>query len=464
MVGYAAHVPRTRGGLVVPVDLNLLPPEFRRVLVTAREFIFVLGILAGVAAIVVMNEVSVAAKAENTIDQQRIDLVRANIQQLTSQNKTEADRLAAQIGEINKQLEVSGLDTQALRQRFQVWSPLMKELVTKRPPGLLLSSVQQESLNVTVTGVAADTASLIRFGEQLLKTGLLSEVLFPRLSELPPPTPAATPRGGPTPIPLPGLIPTPVGGGLGTPAPRVTPFPAPTTIPGATPPAFTPTPMVSPTPAFTPTPTPTPTPSVSPTPTFTPTPAASPTPTPTPTPAFDYSSSVAYAPEEPTPVPGTNVDVSGEIVDEAGSLVRGVRVKIESRASGAPWDSTCFARNGRLKFTVDAHWRYWVSLPDVQSQAIEVWTGRTPMVTFTKRTAASVPAPAAESPDCLYEASTQPVPTAVPVGMRLAPLPQTSGAKVTWRAEVHILSGEAPDVRFVMVLRALPASAGASGL
>ncbi len=447
----------------MPVDLNLLPPEFRRVVLTAREFIFVLGILAGVAAIYVMNEVTVAAKAENTIDQQRIDRVRADLQQLSSQNKAEADRLSAQIGEVNKQLEVSGLDTQAIRRRFLVWSPLMKELVGKRPPGLLLSSVQQDNLNVTVTGSATDTASLIRFGEQLLKTGLLSEVVFPRLSELPAPTPAPTPRGGPTPIPLPGLIPTPGTGGLPTPPPGVpgTPVPtaipgAPTTIPGVPTPAFTPAPGVSPTPILTPTPTATPTPSVSPTPTSSPTPSATPTPSPTPTPAFAYSSSVAYPSEQPT------VDVVGEIVDQTGSLVRGLRVRIESRATGSPWESTCFSRTGRFKFTVDANWRYWVSLPDVQSQAVELFTWRTPRVTFTKHTATSVPAPPEEPQNCFYDASSQPVPAAVPVALRSTPADPGSVARVTWRAEVRILSGEAPDVSFVMVLRALPAPAGAS--
>ncbi len=164
---------------------------------------------------------------------------------------------------------------------------------------------------------------------------------------------------------------------------------------------------------------------------------------------------MAYPSEEPS------VDIAGEIVDETGTRVGGLRVKIESRATGAPWDSTCFARNGRFKFTVDRNWRYWVNLPDVSSQAIEVLTFRTPKVTITKRTAAAVPAPSAESPDCLYEASTQPVPLAVPVALRLGPPTPRDGARVTWRAEVRILSAE-PDVTFVMVLRALPVRAGAS--
>jgi hypothetical protein len=76
-------------------------------------------------------------------------------------------------------------------------------------------------------------------------------------------------------------------------------------------------------------------------------------------------------------------------VDELGNLVGGLRVRIESKATGAPWDATCFARNGRVRFTVDPNCRYTLTLPDVTPEPIEVFTWRTPQVTKAIKSASA---------------------------------------------------------------------------
>src|SRR5579883_366551 len=318
------------------VDLNLVPPEYRRrpfpFLSVGLVFILLGGLLLLYAALYVRTygDLEVAQLAT------RVSQARAAIETATGDSTARARA---------EQLRAMRDDYRLLTERQVHWGDIL-QVIADVPPGIILDGVSQAGFGVTVRGSAASQEAAARYLERLRTSGLFLNAAIQM-------APARNPAAFETPTP---------------PTPPVQPSPAgtPPLAPVAVPPSPTPRPItIVPSPISRPSP-------AAPSPTATRT--ATPTVTASPTPAYDYVlASVTQIPLA-NPFAPTS-DITGKIVDRSGKPVTGIQVQIQSE--GWPrWSATQDVRaDGTFDFAV-THGKFQVVVLSGRAQpASDLYTG-----------------------------------------------------------------------------------------
>jgi Tfp pilus assembly protein PilN len=268
-----------------PIDLNLLPPEYRR---RGPGLAPGLGLLALALLVAALAILQLRVRADDEATRWSARLSRAQTTRAAlAVVETTAQEYQGKIASLHQQLEVMEADYAELASRRVAWSQVLQAILSAAPADVGLSSIQQRNYQLILQGTGSSDASITGFAQKLSGSPLFASVIIQSISELPPGS---------------GLPPV----SAGPPPPLPSPQPAPAQ-PVATPPPPPPTPVVTVLPPL-------------------PTATSPPPPSPTPPPAeFRPVDSIR------TTIPGT-IDqpsiIRGKILDERGDPVRGLRVRL----------------------------------------------------------------------------------------------------------------------------------------
>lgn len=335
LLGASSPATRPRPRLV---DLNLVPPEFRRrpfPLLTTGLSLLTLG---SVLLLYVIFYAKTYSDLEAARLSTRVSQARAVVQTATGDPASLAER---------QELRAMRDDYQVLAERQIHWGDVY-QTIGDVPPGVILRSASQAGFGVTVTGSAINAAAAARYVDQLRNSGLFVNASI-----------QMRPASGPVVFATPTMAPTPPGPPTGATPPR-----APLVGP--------PTPVRAP-------PTPYPTPrsgsSFGPsTPSATPTITRTRTPTATPTPAYDFILVSSQQLPASNPMAGTS-DIRGTVLDKDGKGFPGVTLRIDSEGS-PPWSATKTTdQDGSFDFAV-THGKFKVyPLSGRPQPAVDLYTG-----------------------------------------------------------------------------------------
>ncbi|MCS6802311.1 MAG: PilN domain-containing protein [Chloroflexota bacterium] len=320
-----------------PIDLNLLPPAYRRR--TGAGLAPVLALVLLTLAVGALMFLQLRLRAEDELIRWSARLSRAQTTRaaLAVVDAT-AQEYQGKLASLQQQLDALQNDYQELNQRRVSWSQVYQAILTAAPADMGFSTIQQRNYQVLIQGTGSSDASITGFAQKLSSSPLFASVVLQNISEAPPGSGLPPVSAGPPPV-LP---------------PQPTPMPAPQ--PTATPPPL-PTVTILP-------PLPTPTRPAAATPTSAPPAAAE----------FRVVSSIR------TTIPG-NVDrpslIRGKIVDENEGAVRGITVRLTGE--GISEERT--ASDGTFEFQVPRKGVYAVTLVGVRADAASGLSTNVPGVT-----------------------------------------------------------------------------------
>ena len=381
-LGASSPATRSRPRLV---DLNLIPPEYRRrpfPVLTSGLALLALGSLLLLYAIFYAKSYS---DLEVSGLSTRVSQARAIVQTATGDPAALAQR---------EKLQAMRDDYQILAQRQVHWGDVF-QTIGDVPPGVVVKSASQAGFGITITGSAIDQDAAARYVNQLESSGLFINASL-----------QMNPASGTTSFAAPTLIPT-----LGGRPPTFTAVAAPFAKP---PPTRPPAPAVYPTPRPPATPVPT-------QPRFTPTITPTPTLTATPTPAFDFVLVSAQQLPASNPMVGST-DIRGKILDKSGKPFPNVPLEIESEGE-PPWSSTASSlQDGTFDFSV-THGKFEVLVLSGNSQpAMDLYTGADGVpgsynyqVTFQATFIGAIPPPVAGTATPSPSATLIPTASSTPV-------------------------------------------------
>lgn len=335
LLGASSPATRSRPRLI---DLNLIPPEYRRrplPLLTTGLAVLTLGC---VLLLYVLFYGKTYTDLEVSRLSTRVSQARAVVQTATGDPATLAER---------EKLQAMRRDYQILAERQIHWGDVY-QTIGDVPPGVILRSASQAGFGVTITGSAINAAAAARYVDQLRSSGLFVSASI-----------QMRPASGLDIFATPTLPPTP---------PESVSTPTPPRAPLVGPPTSVRTP-----------PTPYPTPSSRqslppPTPSATPTITRTPTPTSTPTPAFDFILVSAQQLSASNPLAATT-DIRGTVLDKSGKPFPGVPLEIDSEGSPAWSATTTSGQDGSFDFAV-THGKFTVyPLSGHPQRAVDLYTG-----------------------------------------------------------------------------------------
>ncbi len=335
LLGASSPATRSRPRLV---DLNLVPPEFRRrplPLLTTGLSLLTLG---SVLLLYVIFYAKTYSDLEVSRLSTRVSQARTVVQTATGDPASLAER---------EKLRAMRDDYQVLAERQIHWGDVY-QTIGDVPPGVILKSASQAGFGVTVDGSAINSAAAASYVDQLRNSGLFVNASI-----------QMRPASGPVVFATPTVVPSPPGPPTGATPPR-----APLVGP--------PTPVRAP-------PTPYPTPrsrsAASPsTPSATPTITRTRTPTATSTPAYDFVLVSSQQLPASNPYAGTS-DIRGTVLDKDGKAFPGVVLQIDSEGS-PPWSATKTTdQDGSFDFAV-THGKFKVyPLSGRPQPAVDLYTG-----------------------------------------------------------------------------------------
>lgn len=331
-----------------PVDLNLLPPEYRRRPGGGLAPILALVLLALVVGALAILQLRVRSDDELARWSARLGRAQTT-QSALAVVETSAQEYQGRAAALQQKMDVMQADYLDLANRRVSWSQVYQAIVNAAPPDMGMASIQQRNYQLLVQGTGSSDASITGFAQKLNGSQLFSSVVIQSISEAPPGSGLPPIGAGPPPpnVPLPPVqqptilapIQQPVQA-TAQPVPSYTPAPQPTVAPAATP---TRPPAISPTAA----------------------PGAG---------EFRVADSIR------TTIPG-NVDrfsiIRGKIVDENGAPVRGLSVKL----TGEGVSEEKAAADGSFEFQVQKKGVYNVTLVGVRSDAASGLSTNVPGVT-----------------------------------------------------------------------------------
>ncbi len=174
------------------LDLNILPPRYRRRRLSLRTLRLWLIMLAFVGLIypsyVVYSRADVALK--------RQELKLAGIQRVLDEYQpllAEKDELLAQIEDVqNQSLEIEAVAENAVIQDF-IWSEILQSIVDTIPQGVELVSISQLDNEVLIVGLADNRRLPPNLMDDLMETGLFVDARIEyMIQQLPEETAAET--------------------------------------------------------------------------------------------------------------------------------------------------------------------------------------------------------------------------------------------------------------------------------
>jgi Tfp pilus assembly protein PilN len=321
-----------------PIDLNLLPPEYRRRTGAGLAPVFALVLLALLVGALAILQLRLRSEDELARWNARLSRAQTTRAALAVVDTT-AQEYQGKIASLQQQLDTMQADYHDLAQRRVSWSQVYQAILAAAPADMGLSSIQQRNYQVLLQGTGSSDTSITGFAQKLGGSPLFASVVIQSINESPPGSGLPPIGAGPPPV-----------------------LPAQPTAPPAPQPTNTPPPMPTVT-VLPPVPSPTPRP-----------PVASPTPAPPPAGEFRVVDSIR------TTIPG-NVDrysiIRGKVVDETNAPVRGITVRLTGE--GVSEDKP--ASDGSFEFQVPKKGVYTVTLVGVRSDAASGLSTNVPGVT-----------------------------------------------------------------------------------
>ncbi|MBI2830429.1 MAG: PilN domain-containing protein [Chloroflexi bacterium] len=164
-------------------NFNFIPPEYRMPTISLRRLSFraVLVLIAVIEILVVQSLYAERSSIKaNTDAAQRKTRQIEKRMETVNVNKQEAVKLQATIDALKKYQETTELSQKELGLEQVNWARVMNTFFQSKPEGVTLQRIAKQERQVSITGTAADYATLVNYQKKLLSSSVFSKVVFPR--------------------------------------------------------------------------------------------------------------------------------------------------------------------------------------------------------------------------------------------------------------------------------------------
>lgn len=162
-------------------NISLLPEEYRRPLISILQLCLILVILAALIG-------AYFALQGKSSQEAGVAGLEAEISRLETEIETSA-ATAEQAEEISREIDEAGQDLDRARESREYisseqvsWSKPVLLLFNSLPSGVMLSSVTQDGLKLSIRGTSPDTESLFLYHDRLLDSSETEDVFIQSLS------------------------------------------------------------------------------------------------------------------------------------------------------------------------------------------------------------------------------------------------------------------------------------------
>jgi Tfp pilus assembly protein PilN len=158
----------------VPLDFNLLPPEYRRPFLSPRGWLFL--ILAVVAFSSLLPILQLRAEAGREIAKLEKGLKNLSVEERRlTELEPKVKEISNAIKEVQTQLEGVKKDYEILSRRGK-WYEVLEAAVLNLPEGITVTSAVQRALRLEVKGTAPSLSYLSLYLDSLNRTQLFNKV------------------------------------------------------------------------------------------------------------------------------------------------------------------------------------------------------------------------------------------------------------------------------------------------
>ena len=156
-------------------DMNLVPPEYRRRLVSRAGLLLLLVALVGLALLWPLSRAFAGARESLSVQQARLEDLKRQEGKLLAL-EPEVKELRALLDKEEQRLRELQGDYQAFQEGRVDWPRLLGVVVERVPQGVGLRSLVQKGGNLEVKGSAGSLPLVARYGQALNESGLFASV------------------------------------------------------------------------------------------------------------------------------------------------------------------------------------------------------------------------------------------------------------------------------------------------